>query len=449
MTKLTEQHPDLATAINLLDKWVARRAYQLHQPGLAVGLVHRGELLWGKGYGLANVEYAEPVTLDTRFRIASITKTFTAVAILQLCEADKLRLDDPVSQYLSWFKLRYDGAPEITIRHLLSHISGLPRDATTPVWTENKFQSWAELVETTQTRQPTMPPAEDHSYSNLGYALLGGVVEVVSGEAWADYIQKHILDPLGMANTLVTPAGDEPNLAAGYQITRENYVREAAPISASNGFSAAFSIASSVNDLVKYMRFHLSMEDTPLLSAYSLREMHRIQWLNKNWQNGYGLGAEVYRINEWIISGHSGGYKGYLTGFYMAREQEFGVIVLTNALESRPFEYVDRAFKLVLPEVLKAFAKPKPEPDPTWQKYVGSYRYDWGDGEVVIRNRQLQLVSLDWLDNPPMTLEPTGEVHVFRIHVPGNPGETARFELDDAGEVTRLWLRNEYAVRKR
>jgi CubicO group peptidase (beta-lactamase class C family) len=117
-----DQHADLATAVGLLDKWISLQLRERHLPGLAIGIVHQGDLIWGKGYGFSNIEQNMPVTLDTRFRIASITKTFTALAVLQLRDAGKLRLDDPVSDYLSWFNLRYEGAPPITIRHLLTHV---------------------------------------------------------------------------------------------------------------------------------------------------------------------------------------------------------------------------------------------------------------------------------------------------------------------------------------
>ena len=108
--QLIENHTDLGTAIDILDRWIGNTMHKHHQPGIAIGIVYDGELLWGKGYGYADIETQTPVTLDTRFRIASITKTFTATAIMQLRDAEKLSLDDPVSNYLDWFNLRYKGA---------------------------------------------------------------------------------------------------------------------------------------------------------------------------------------------------------------------------------------------------------------------------------------------------------------------------------------------------
>ncbi|MGB1288826.1 MAG: serine hydrolase domain-containing protein [Aggregatilineales bacterium] len=446
-THFIQDNPDLQTALNLLDKWITRQLHILHQPGVAVGIVHQGELLWGKGYGLANVADDTPVTLDTRFRIASISKTFTATAILQLRDMGKLRLDDPVSDYLDWFKLRYPDAPPITIYHLLTHTSGLPRDASIPHWTENKFQSWDDLVATTKNRRPTMPPLEDFSYSNLGYSLLGGIIEAVSGETWEDYIQRRILDVLDMRHTIVKPEGNEADLATGYLRMDDGYQRATAPFAATNGFSPSASLASNIHDLVKYAKFHLSKGQTPLLSAYSLRDMHRPHWLYEGWNGGYGLGISTFLMNDWQLSGHSGGYKGYLTQFALCRKHDFGVIALTNSIESFPFQYVQQAYKLVLPELMKITAKSS-KADTAWQQYVGTYHGDWSEVEVVVRDNELQVLSVAFINEDPTCLEPTGTPHEFIIREVGNPGETARFELADDGSVSRLWMRNEYMLPK-
>lgn len=448
-TVFVEQHADLATALSLLDKWTTLQMHERRLPGLALGIVHNGDLMWGKGYGMANVDQGTLMTLDTRFRIASITKTFTALAIMQLRDAGKLRLDDPVSTYLDWFDLRYENAPAITIRHLLTHTSGLPRDASVPHWTDNVFQSWDEVIATTRQRKPVLPPLRDFGYSNLGYSLLGGIIETVSGESWADYLQQHILNPLGMTDTIVTPKGDEPNLATGYLKLDDQYVRKSAPFAATNGFSPSASMASSIHDLTKYARFHLGLQDSAVLSPHTLREMHTVHWVNKDWEGGYGLGIFVNRIGDWIISGHSGGYKGYLTQFNICREHNFAVIALTNSFGSDPYRFVERAYKLVLPEILKIVTPKAPDGKTEWEKFLGTYTADWGDSEVVVRDGKLQMISVQYIDEEPTILEPTDQPHIFTLKDPGNPQETARFELDNAGNVIRLWVRSEYMLPKK
>ena len=445
-TDFVQQHAEVATAVTLLDKWIATRARDIIQPGLAVGIVHKGVLIWAKGFGYANLESKTPATPDTLYRVASISKTFTGTAILQLCDAGKLRLDDPITMYLPWFELQYPDAPPITIRHALTHTSGLPRDATVPQWTDNTFQPWEEIVDTTQRREPVMPPVMEFKYSNLGYTLLGGVIESVSGQSYADYVQANILDPLDMHATFVELTGDEANLATGYLRPDENYVRKPGPFVDAKGMASATGFASTVNDLAKYARFHLSTEDNGVLSPHTLRDMHRVHWLNEDWKTGYGLGTMVQRIDDWTISGHGGGYKGYLTMFTVCRQHNFGAIVLTNTMNP-PLQYVEMVYKLVLPAVIEA-TEERPEPDPEWKPYVGTYADDaWTEVEVVIRKGQLQIVSMRFIDDPPVVLLPTDEPHVFKIKVPGGGGETARFEFDTSGEITRLWVNNEYSRR--
>lgn len=443
---LIEQHADIATALTLLDKWTARTMLKNHQPGLAMGLIYDEQLLWGKGFGVANIESQIPVTLDTRFRIASITKTFTATAIMQLRDAGKLKLDDAVLDYVDWFDLQYPDAPKITIRNLLSHTSGLPRDSARAMWTELDEISSDDFIETTSKRQPTRAPYEAYAYSNLGYSILGHVIESLSGESWADYLQAHILTPLGMDNTFPMPSSDDAQLATGYYQYDENYQRGKVKFFTMGGFSPSANFASNVTDLVKYAEFHLGKKASPVLSQHSLNDMHRVHWLGDSWDHGYGLGISLFRINNWTISGHSGGFPGYLTQFTMNRKNNFGVIVLTNSLASNPFMYVEQAYKLILPEVIKATEAAKADANPAWQAYLGTYLTFGNLLEVIVRNKQLQIV---WLEAPaldPIILSPTEDEHVFVLEESGQSNETARFQMSADGKVERLWLRNEYAV---
>ena len=445
--KLLQEHADLATAVEILDKWTIHSMQQKHLPGLALGLVYQGELLWGKGYGVANIETGKPVTLDTRFRIASISKTFTSTGILQLRDAGKLRLDDPVSQVLDWFDLRYRDAPEITIRNLLTHTSGLPRDSVNAMWTDCEAPDWDDFVAQTRSRQPTRAPYEDYAYSNLGFSLLGGIIAVVSGQSWADYLQQHVLEPLGMIETYPVPKAEDAQLATGYTREKDDHKRAAFPFWKMNAFEASANFASSVNDLVKYAAFHLGLTGNTVLSPYTLFDMHRVHWLEDGWKGGYGLGMALHKIKDWVISGHGGGYPGYLTAFTICREHKAGVIALTNSLGSNPHQVAEQAYKLVLPEIIKACAEPKPEANPVWQKYVGDYVSEWETQKVVIRDGQLQLITLDDLDSKPTLLESSDDETEFVLRQAGQSNETLRFELDDKGEVARLWERNEYSER--
>lgn len=445
---LLENHPDLATSIDILDQWIKHTTFTNHQPGLAIGIVHDGDLIWGKGYGTADRDKAIPVTLDTRFRIASVTKTFTAIAILQLRDAGKLRLDDTVSQYLDWYPYRYEDAPYFTIRNLLTHTAGLPRDAHKPLWTAFEAPTWAEFKAVVAQRQPTQPPNHKFAYSNFGYALLGAIITEVTGQSWADYVQEQILDPLNMNQTMPNPSEDDPQLARGYSRADDQYQRQPLPFFLMNGFEASANFASSINDLTKYANFHLGITESDVLSSHSLRDMHRVHWLYASWEGGYGFGTELFKVQDWKISGHSGGYPGYLTQFTICREHRTAVIVLTNAIDSNPYQYMAQAYKLVLPEIINATATDTPEPAPIWRKFVSQYESPWGSLSVVIRKGKLQMVSLKALDAPATTLEPTDDPHTFVLHENNQSNETLHFEVNDNGEVTGLRQRNEMFTRR-
>lgn len=444
---LLSEHRDLATAVDILDHWLAYTLHKNHHPGLAVGIVYDGELLWGKGYGYADITAKKPITLDTRFRIASISKTFTAVSILQLRDVGRLSLDDTASSYLDWFTLRYEDAPPITIRNLLSHTAGLPRDAHKPLWTGYETPTWKEFKAVLNERRPTQPPNNQFAYSNFGYSILGAIIEEVSGQAWADYCQQHILDPLGMTETFAIPNADDERLAKGYSRADEEYQRSPMPFFLMNSFEASANFASSLNDLVKYAGFHLSIEASGVLSPHTLRDMHRIHWLMDTWDGGYGFGTELYRIRDWTISGHSGGYPGYLTQFTLCREHNMAVIALSNAIDSGTRPYVEQSYKLVLPEVIKATQSAQPQLEPIWDSYLGVYANAWSLMKVVIREGQLQLLSLDAVDAPPTVLEPTDNAHIFTLKQANQSNETARFETDETGQVVHFWLRNEISTR--
>ena len=175
--------------------------------------------------------------------------------------------------------------------------------------------------------------------------------------------------------------------------------------------------------------------------------MHRPHWIWDDWTQGYGLGIRIWRLGKWTISGHGGGYKAFLSRFSLCREADLGVIVLTNAIDSQPHKIMERAYKLVLPEIEKINRKTQ-QAESHWQDYVGSYANDWGDFEIIIRNGLLQIIDLAYMDDAPVTLEATEQADYFIIQALGNPGETGHFERDTSGKVTRYFSRNEYSYKK-
>src|SRR5262249_38267610 len=163
----------------------------------SIGLVHDQALVWARGFGWASVERKAAAAPETLYRIASITKLFTATAILQLRDAGKLGLDEPLAAHLPWFGLKgaEPGAPPITIRPLLTPPAGLPREAGFPYWTDGRFPAPADLRARLPDQAPVLPVETRWKYSNLALTLAGEVVAAVSGEPWATCIQRRVLQP--------------------------------------------------------------------------------------------------------------------------------------------------------------------------------------------------------------------------------------------------------------
>lgn len=154
------QNPEVAGNIKLLEAWIEAQMAYRNLPGMSVGVVYDSQLIWARGFGYADVEQKIPATPATIYRMASVTKTFTATAIMQLRDAGKLSLDDPVVKHLPWFKIKswFNDAPAITIRHLLTHTSGLPSEAAYPYWTDFIFPTLEQIKEALPNQEAVFAP---------------------------------------------------------------------------------------------------------------------------------------------------------------------------------------------------------------------------------------------------------------------------------------------------
>lgn len=444
---------DLQSELTLLKAWVEYKQNDQRVPGIAMGIIYDQELLWAGGFGLNSVENNLPVEVDSLFRIASITKLFTSIGILQLRDAGKLRLDDPLTEHLPWFtiKYRHPDAKTITLRHMLTHTSGLPRDSHTPMWTEVDFPDREIMIDALAGRETALPPETRWKYSNLAFALLGEVIAAVSGMEYSDYIQANILDPLEMRDTLIWPQdGQDTRLTKGYTRMDKNNQRQRAPFMNAAGFAPAFTNASSVTDLAKFISFNFRYEQSgPVLRGSTLKEMHRIQWLEDDWLNGWGLGFGIRRDSKGNVwAGHGGGAPGHTTSVQFCPAAKFGVITLTNVIAGDPMVYSQQAIDMLMDPATKLFKQPEPtyEFDPAWEKYMGAYSGRWADSLVGRKNNQLIMQWIASPTMPPGVLIPEGE-HTFRMDRGTNDGECVVFTVDATGKVTRVTVAGEYSLR--
>jgi len=431
----------VSQALPLLDAWTAHSVMQQHIPGVALTVVHGDRPVWTKAYGYADVSAKTAATPQTLYRIGSITKTFTALAVLQLHEGGKLRLDDRVGDHVTTAAIhtRDIGLLDVTIRELLTHSSGLQRDLPGTWWTQPSFPAqWPDDV------SATYPSSAEWKYSNVGYALLGEVIAAAGGEPWARHVERRILGPLGMANTEAMPNRDEARIATGYSrpTPGEPYV----PASRTDHgvVSPAASMVSTIEDMGRYLAFHMGSGGS-VLGAKGLREMHRPQWLLDDWQTAWGLGMRVRRVDGRVRVGHPGTTPGFAALMEFIPALKLGVVVLTNADDGNPASYCDYALQLLTPIVAKAMARAAPELAEDAERYCGHYRSENGNLTmlVAVLDGQLTLVA-PGAPNPyaaRVILERTPESHTFIVRSSGAfatlPfGERLSFGTGPGGEVT-------------
>ena len=283
----------------------------------AVLVAQNGQPLFRRAYGLANKEWDIPNTLDTKFRLASVTKQFTAAAILQLAEAGKLKLDDPVS-------LHYPEAPpaweKITIHHLLTHTSGIPSYTEIPGFLQKQVgvsMKPADIIHLTQDKPLSFAPGEKWAYNNTAYTLLGYIIEKISGLSYATYLKFHIFDPLGMADS----GYDSPRIilkhrASGYDAAGFN-----APYIDMNIPFSAGALYSTVDDMLKW--------DQALYGEKILKKAF-IDKMNTAYKSDYGYGVIVSRILNRTALSHSGGIFGFATFLLRFPEDKLMIVVLAN-----------------------------------------------------------------------------------------------------------------------
>jgi CubicO group peptidase (beta-lactamase class C family) len=446
------ENAEIATNLKLMERWIeAQRVYR-NLPGLSVALVHDQDLIYARGFGFADIEDEIPATAQTMYRVASITKTFTATAIMQLRDQGKLQLDDPIDRYLPWFRIknRFPNAPAITIRHLLTHTSGLPRESAFPYWTDYKFPSRSEMIQSLEQQETVFPTETRLKYSNLGIALAGEIVAEISGSPYSEYVSKQILDPLGMSSTTVYfQDKDRDRLAVGYGRRLEDGSRKEMPFLNAKAIAASANLTSTVEDLAKFASLQFRdghvVFGSQILRGSTLKEMHRVHWLNPSWKGGWGLGFSIWREDEKTMVGHSGWVGGYRSQLSFLPDEKIAVIVLTNADDADAGYFAEHILAMMLPYIKRATAPSMAVTiaDPGWGKYVGKFQDPWSyETEILQMNGKLVMYDYSYPpeDDPRralVELTPEGP-NIFRMAGDNGNGELVIFEMDAANKVTKV-----------
>jgi CubicO group peptidase (beta-lactamase class C family) len=346
-----------------IDDYIVRQIQRLHIPGLSLAIVRDGHVIKAQGYGFANVELKAPATKQTVYEIGSNTKQFTAAAIMMLVEGGKVRLDDSVTKY-------FPEAPEswrgITIRHLLTHTSGIQNHVAVPDWldvfrTNLKFEttpSRDDLLKMFFKLPLEFQPGQTWAYDNTGYYLLGVIIEKASGEPYWQFLDKRIFKPLGMTATRNTdPKPIVPNRAAGYE-WKSNHFENSPVLLPAIAFSAG-SLLSTVEDMAKW---DAALQSEKLLKQSTLDQM----WTATETNDGgtmpinYGFGWFIDSYHGHRLVQHSGGTPGFSSAIYRFIDDKLTVIVLTNHSDMM----VDQVAIDVAGISLPALKRPEGNPDP-------------------------------------------------------------------------------------
>lgn len=394
-------------------------------PSVSAAVYRGDEVVWSEAVGIATVGGGE-ATPDTQYRIGSITKTFTAAAVMLLRDEGALALDDELSRHLPG---AHHGSP--TLRRLLAHSSGLQREPPGEVWESLEFPRGDALLARLEEAELVLGAGDHFHYSNLAYALLGEVVARVSGMPFSAFVDERLLRPVGLGRTTWRSA--EP-AAGGYYVHPFARTLSAEPTLEGEGVEAIGSLWSTASDLCRWGA-HLA----------GIEAMHQVQIMADpdEWTVGHGLGLQLVRSGDRVLFGHGGAMPGFLAMLLGRRKEGIGAAVLTNA--STPGAAVETICLQLAEKALDLYEAPRKqwhaEAEPpavvaellgTWWTEGVPFVFWWEDGCLRARPQES--------DKPRhvSVLAPDGADR-FRVAEGRERGELLRVVRDASGGIEKLY----------
>ncbi len=344
-TVTSAQIEDRDALVAALDSTAQAHAADSMVAGAAVAVVQRGDTLLHEGYGRADLEFDVPMPKDGVFEIGSVTKQFTAAAILQLAAKDSIDLDASITEYLADYDTR---GHRVTVRHLLYHTSGLRSYTNMTQFDDLSRQELPRdtLLSLVEAEPVRFAPGTAMSYSNTGYFLLGRIIETASGQPYAEYVQDHLFGPTGMDDSYYCDeSAAVDHRAHGYQWSRDGALRRKTYLDHTWPYAAG-SLCSTAGDLTAWNR---ALHGGEVLSDSMYQEMITPGRLADGTELRYGMGLMVYQAKGHPVIGHGGGIFGFLSESRYYPESELFVVVLQNATGPRgPQLLADSLARLVL-----------------------------------------------------------------------------------------------------
>ncbi len=388
-----------APAIARLEKLIAHEMNDKALPAVSIALVDDQRIVWSKGFGYADPVSKQPATADTVYRVGSVSKLFTDIAVMQLVERGQVDLDAPVTTYLPSFKPTNPFGTPITLRHLMSHRAGLVREPPVGHYFDDTAPTLAATVDSLNRTTLAYAPGTRTKYSNAGIAVVGRVLEVVAKQPFADALRERVLEPLGLQKSAFkpTPAVSE-NLAKAFMWTYHG-TRFDAP-SFQLGMAPAGSMYSTVTDLGRFMSalFQRGGTLSATLKPETLEAMWKPQFAPPQMRSGYGLGFDVSFFDGQRRVGHSGAIYGFATDVQALPDSKLGVAIVTTLDCTNPVmaHIGQEALRAMMrardgrPELELVLPSPTTEADA--KKWDGVYEAENNRRRVELRQRGPRLL---------------------------------------------------------
>ena len=423
-------------ALTYFGSWLDFRQHYLRVPGIQAAFLLRDEVIFTGSYGHADVEAGVSLTDRHLFRIASHSKTFTATAVLQLVEQGALRLDDTAGQWLPYLTDAGSPLAHVTVRELLAHAGGVVRDgADGDHWQLFRRFPDAEALHaiSLEPGASVLAPNDRFKYSNIGYSLLGEIIDNAGGRPYEEHVRDRILDPIGIVDT--GPELDPARLgdyAAGYTALAYSQERVQIEHVDTRAMAAATGFYSTASDVVRYFGGHF-LGDDRLLTDGSKRLMQQQQWDTGAPNRGYGLGLALTKVGERTLIGHGGGYPGHITATMADPTDRFAISVLTNAIDGPAEECAVAGLHLLDLAVSNLSAAAD------LARFTGRFADLWGVTDIAVLGGRLYLLKPTSPD-PADKAVPLDVVDDRTLRIAGGPGfgsygEPVSFDFADDGSV--------------
>lgn len=384
-------------------------------PAFSISLVDDQKIVWEQGFGYADPDKKVPATADTVYRIGSVSKLFTDIAVMQLVERGELSLDSPVQTYLPDFHPENPFDKPITLRELMSHRAGLLREPPVGHYFDSSDPSLGATIESLNRTKLVYEPGTYTKYSNAGVAVVGYVLQKHSEEPFATYLQHAVLDPMGLENSAFVPKPAlEERLAKAYMWSYDG--KQFAAPTFELGMAPAGCMYSTVSDLGRFLSTLFNGGQGPhgqILKPETLQQMWTPQFAKPGQTTGFGIGFHIARLDGHRAVGHGGAIYGFATELAALPDDKLGVVTVTtkdgaNAVTNHVAEY---ALRLML---ARRDGKPLPEPPETKpippEKVIAlEGRYGSGESAVDLVDQENELYLLPVADGGQVRLRQAGD----------------------------------------